>query len=299
MLGILERLGVKTRVQNDGIYLATQGWKNPAGPVEVSRSISSQFASSILLNAWNLDFPLELKWPETAVSAGYFEISQNYALKLGMKTLPKENGLEILPSAQPSPGILEAEMDYSSAFAVAALAVVAGRAEILNADENSSQPDSVFEKVLAQMGVEILRNQKKLSIAAPQRLLPVNVNLSQSPDLFPVLAILCAFAEGESELSGAPHLIHKESDRIAMSAKLLELCGRRVQRTSEGMKIFGVSPGKLKLGPFEFDPGEDHRMVMAAAVARWAGLPIRVLNSHVVSKSFPEFVAIAGLEHSA
>ena len=41
--------------------------------------------------------------------------------------------------------------------------------------------------------------------------------------------------------------------------------------------------------PFVFDPLSDHRLVMAACVAKLQGVSVQIQEPHVVSKSFPEF----------
>jgi 5-enolpyruvylshikimate-3-phosphate synthase len=44
-----------------------------------------------------------------------------------------------------------------------------------------------------------------------------------------------------------------------------------------------------------FDATGDHRLVMAGAVAQWAGFPINMSGVDAVHKSFPEFLTIAKL----
>jgi 5-enolpyruvylshikimate-3-phosphate synthase len=50
-----------------------------------------------------------------------------------------------------------------------------------------------------------------------------------------------------------------------------------------------------RLRPARFDASGDHRLVMAAAVARWAGFPVEIAGLSAVEKSFPEFLSIAQL----
>jgi 3-phosphoshikimate 1-carboxyvinyltransferase len=45
--------------------------------------------------------------------------------------------------------------------------------------------------------------------------------MAAMPDLVPTLAVLAAFAQGETLITGAAHLRHKDSDRLAaMAAEL-------------------------------------------------------------------------------
>ena len=102
---------------------------------------------------------------------------------------------------------------------------------------------------------------------------------------------LCALAEGNSELYGAPQLVYKESDRIAKMKELLSATGRTVETTNDGVKIGGkFSPGEIL-----FDPDHDHRLAMAAGVLMLAGVPIRLKHPQVTDKSFPGFWPAIGV----
>lgn len=108
-----------------------------------------------------------------------------------------------------------------------------------------------------------------------------------TPDLFPVLAVLCARAQGESKLSDLLHLSVKESDRLQNTIHLLERLGRKTTLQGTTLLIEGES------APFEghgiFDPDQDHRMAMAAQVANLYGTKFEILNPEVVEKSYPQF----------
>ena len=97
-------------------------------------------------------------------------------------------------------------------------------------------------------------------------------------------------------LFGAPQLRGKESDRIATTSALLTVLGRRHTPRSDGIEIFGAPLSEQERArPVRFDATGDHRLVMAAAVARWAGFPIAIQGLSAVNKSFPEFLEIARL----
>ncbi len=143
------------------------------------------------------------------------------------------------------------------------------------------------------MGVPITQTQVGLKVERAQRMNGVRVDLRNSPDLFPVLVALCALAYGESDLHGAPQLVHKESNRLEAMATLIEKLGRPVKRKPDGLEILGEEPVKAG-GPFEFDSDQDHRLAFAGAVLSAAGIPVRVLRPEVVSKSLPDFWKITG-----
>jgi 3-phosphoshikimate 1-carboxyvinyltransferase len=117
----------------------------------------------------------------------------------------------------------------------------------------------------------------------------IHWNLNECPDLFPVLATLCAFAKGPSRLDGAPHLIFKESNRIQKTAELLHYMGVDTKILPDGMEIHPPDHLVVPQTPFEYDTDHDHRLAFAAALLASQKWPIHICHPEVVNKSFPEF----------
>jgi 3-phosphoshikimate 1-carboxyvinyltransferase len=303
LLGSLERLGTRIEV-GPVLKLSSNGWREVAEPLALADGSSSQFASSLILNAWDLPFALQLDVGTERVSDGYLAMSIELARRFGMDVeWESERIVRIAPAQKPRPGVCTSEADTSSAFAVAAVAAVAGRAEITNFPEHSLQPDAAFPAILARMGVRVERSGRSGRSLSVERsgdgrgaLRPIEVDLGGCPDLAPVLAVLCALADGESRLYGAPHLRGKESDRIATTAALLRALHREVTEREDGLLIRGRALSAAdRERAASFDAGSDHRLVMAAAVAWRAGFPLQITGTHAVAKSFPEFLEIVGL----
>jgi 3-phosphoshikimate 1-carboxyvinyltransferase len=109
-------------------------------------------------------------------------------------------------------------------------------------------------------------------------------------DEFPLVFIAAALAEGETIISGATELRHKESDRISVMVQGLKTLGALVEEHPDGAVIQG---GELTGG--EVDSVGDHRVAMAFAVAGVAAEgPIRIRNTENVATSFPDFIRCAG-----
>jgi len=109
-------------------------------------------------------------------------------------------------------------------------------------------------------------------------------------DEFPLIFIAAALADGETIISGAEELRHKESDRIKIMADGLTALGVAVEERPDGALIRG---GNLAGGTV--DSGGDHRVAMAFAVgAVAADGPIMILDTQNVATSFPDFVVTAG-----
>jgi 3-phosphoshikimate 1-carboxyvinyltransferase len=182
---------------------------------------------------------------------------------------------------------LEAEPDASSAFALAAVGVARGGVvEIENWPSRSLQPDAVFVDLLREMNCKVGLENGVLRVEGGASLGPLDFDLRDAPDLFPVLAVLCSLANGRSRLYGAPHLAHKESDRIGKIAELIKALGRKVKILPDGLEIEG---GQGFPAHFRFSTDHDHRLAMAAAVAQAAGADLEIQEPRVVDKSFPGF----------
>jgi 3-phosphoshikimate 1-carboxyvinyltransferase len=142
------------------------------------------------------------------------------------------------------------------------------------------------------MGVDIdFKSREKISrlcVAKPKLgLKSIRLNLKDNPDLFPVMAVLCALAKGESSLRGAAQLNHKESNRITKVSELLRKIKRPHKTYEDGIEIFGVLASEKE--SFQYETDQDHRLAMAAGILKLAGYDIEVINPEVVNKSFPEF----------
>lgn len=303
---ILKILGVHVTEHGDHYQISTRGWAEVTQAIPVEASKSSQFASALLLNAWNLDFDLKFEYPTGALSESYFLMTLNFVRQLGMMVL-QEAGRYIVPAQQKIQiAKVDVEMDISSAFTLSCYAAVNGAIKLSPFPFHSVQPDIVFLDIFKKMNVHWLREGESLFVDSSGLRRPVEVDLGQSPDLFPVLAALCAMTEGTSYLRGAAHLIHKESDRLHETIKLLGICGVQCLRTEDGLQIYGKDVEEPLVGPrrpvgqeplnCEFDPLHDHRMAMAAGLFVKAGWPLKIKNSNVVSKSFSDFWSLVRIK---
>lgn len=287
LLRLLRQLGVAVECKDEEIHLHSEGWHPQGDGLQVPSSHSSQFASALLINSWNLKRPLHFVLEKNVASSGYWQMTIDFLRTLGLAL--ESHGREYsIPAEQV---VLHHECvvdpDMSSAFALAAAAVMAGEVVINPFPERSLQPDFEFVDILKEMGVQLKLSEGHLHIHPSNFLRGIRVNLNNTPDLFPVLSVLCALAEGESHLYGAPQLKDKESNRLVMTERLLSLMGARFEVFEDGMKIWG--PVKVHREKRDYDPNSDHRMAMAAAVANKAGFRFNVLNKSVVDKSYPEF----------
>ncbi len=113
-------------------------------------------------------------------------------------------------------------------------------------------------------------------------------------DELPVLAALGPYTEQGIEIRDAAELRVKESDRIALLAKNLRRMGAKVEEFPDGLRVAGTSAGGPaaagRLKGAEIDPGGDHRIAMAFAIAALAARgPSIIRDAECVGVSFPGF----------
>jgi 3-phosphoshikimate 1-carboxyvinyltransferase len=294
LIHILQQLSCEHEWNETGLKIRSRGWQLQGDALHVKAEKTSQFLTGVLLNSWNLEQPLFVSIRSLEKSKSYFQMSLRLAENLGLRFQLQQNELTIFPSKL-SAKEWTAEPDMSSAFALAAIAAVRGGAQILNFPQLSLQPDAVFPEILQRMNVTCVNENSKLKINASAQLRGLVCDLSQTPDLFPSLAALCVLAEGDSKLIGASQLVHKESNRIAETTRLLRPLGRTLIARPDGIEVSGSIKQPEDVDPWTFDPKHDHRMAMAAAVLMAAGYRVRVLTPEVVNKSFPEFWQAIGI----
>ena len=112
-------------------------------------------------------------------------------------------------------------------------------------------------------------------------------------DELPLVALLCAFADGESRITGAKELRVKESDRIKTTAELIRNIGGECVELEDGFII----RGKKKLVGGNIDSYLDHRIAMTGAVALIASENGGELHRpECCAISFPDFFDKLGIK---
>lgn len=295
LLDLLHQLGVQAQFKDNELHIVSEGWKKTAGPLKLQLSESSQYASALLLNSWFLEFPLDFELIGEKLSESYFALTLELCRHLGMRVLQDGSKFHVAAGERISKLNYEVESDLSSTFTIATAGALSGESRIENFPLDSKQPDKAFLDVFNKMHVETEFKERTLHVRESRFLKSVEYNLGESPDLFPVLAVLCSFAHGTSRLFGAPHLVSKESNRIAKVSELLSLVGIEHESLADGMIIHGQPHQALKAG-LEFNPDQDHRMVMAASLLKLRGHGIHIHEPEAINKSFPEFWSIIGVK---
>lgn len=165
-----------------------------------------------------------------------------------------------------------------------AAGVLAGKVHVDNLDLKSQQADREIISILEAMDAYIKISGNRVTTEL-SRISAVDFDLSDYPDLFPVVACLCASAEGTSNLSGLGRLRHKESDRLQAMTAGLKRMGIKVTVEDSTAQIKGGKPKGAII-----DTYNDHRIAMSFAVLAQTAMGETIIqNPECVDKSYPRF----------
>ncbi len=176
------------------------------------------------------------------------------------------------------------EGDYSSAgyfFAIGALN--RSTVKIRNLLPDSLQADKKILNYLEAMGSKVTYYKDSVVLQG-HGVEALDINMEDCPDQAPTMAVVLAFAKGQSRISGIQSLRVKETERInALETELAKL-GITTGSTTDSLTIDG---GRLQ--PAVIDTYNDHRMAMSFAIAGTKVSNIIINNPAVVNKTFPNF----------
>jgi len=283
----LERLGatVDRRSATDGLP-ATIAGPLEGGVVRLDASQSSQFVSALLLSLPTVSGDSELRLEGPIVSEPYIEATLA-VLRRSKVRLRRTGRTFAIPGRQTYRGdrfVVPGDAS-SSAYLWAAAALTRGRVRVGGVPRDLPQADLASLEMLRSAGA-LVRMTRDGATVVGRALRGFSIDLTAAPDLYPLAGVLAAAARSPSKLSGASHVVHKESDRRAGTVLIARALGATVRPTRTGLSIRGRSPPTR----FRLRGLDDHRLVMSAAVgALGADGPSTIADASVVAKSFPGF----------
>lgn len=265
-----------------------------SGRVEIRGDTSSQFTSALLMVLPTVAGPSTLRVLGQAVSRPYVAATRAVLEARGVKIRSRAGGFSIPGDQSYRGGPIAVPGDASSAaYLWAAAAATHGQVDVEGIPQDLPQADLAILPILQHMGARVEATPRRIRVSGSLDQ-PVSVDMTDCPDLFPLVAVLAALVAGRrSRLRGAPQLAFKESDRRSESVRLAREVGGEVSVRPGHIDIVGTSSPK----PLDLPGLEDHRLVMSAAVAALASSSSsRLGRREAVTKSFPGFwEALAGL----
>ncbi len=275
-------------------YLRTPGTApvSITGPIDGNRAeipagVSSQFVSSLLIACTQKRGDTAVHLKGELRSRPYVDITLGMLRAFGARVEEVAGGF-VVPGEQVLSGdSYSVPGDYSSAaFPLSAAAVTGGDVTVGNLDPNSPQGDKAILTHLKSFGAKVSPTASSVRVVGGQ-LRGTEIDVRHTPDLFPILAVIGAVADGKTVLRGGESLREKESDRIATTTSFLEAMGARVRPLTDGCEIVG---GEKLHGATVTTEG-DHRILMAAAVAALVSASeTRIEDEDSYKVSYPGFM---------
>jgi 3-phosphoshikimate 1-carboxyvinyltransferase len=270
------------------------------GKVTISGKKGSQLISGLLM-ALPLSKKNSTLTVTNATSLPYIKLTLDVVSKFGIEISCEETDSNLvfnIPGKQSySPASFAIEGDWSSASNFIVAGALFGDISIKGLDMNSHQADRAIVDIIRNCGGYIMENNGCLRIKA-SHLKAFEYDATNSPDLFPVLAILAAFCEGESSIKGVDRLRTKESDRKESIMETLRNMGVKAEVEDGTMYIEGISYARRVVEGKNIAKGtyksfNDHRIAMAVHLAS-LGTPEKVCvdRTECINKSFPQFLTI-------
>ncbi|MDF2531401.1 MAG: aroA [Clostridia bacterium] len=257
-----------------------------SGVFKVMGNISSQFITGLM-------FALPLLVGDSTIlisgqleSKGYIDLTLDVLNSFGITILNNDyQSISIKGRQEYKPKIYTVEGDYSQAAFWLASGVLGSDISCLDLEQASKQGDKALLNILKSSGA-ILEVCDTYLKALPAELQAFEVDVSQYPDLAPILTVIAALSKGTSRITGAGRLRIKECDRLKAITKELNKLGAKIYEESDRLTVIGTS---YLIGG-DVDSWGDHRIAMALAIAATRCIePVIIHNSDAVKKSYPNF----------
>lgn len=278
----LRSLGAEVQyVENEGcLPLHIKGKTILGGKVKMDTTLSSQFASSLLLAAPMWPHGLEMDLVGHLSSVPYLQMTVAMMRHFGAEC--ELQGERVVVSQKPyEPRDFAVDPDWSAASYWYEMAAFSEECEIrlhglaghsiLRLDSGTAklQGDAIIAEWMTHLGVGTFVDGNDLILRKiPFEKRPLSFDFFDHPDLYPTLAATCAGLHVEACFTGLDNLHLKESDRVeAMQQEL----------------------AKLGEPEIRFCAHADHRIVMALAPLSMLVGPVAFDHPEVVAKSYPSF----------
>ncbi len=256
----------------DDVYLplTVQGQLTP-GVFKVPGHISSQYLSGLLLALPLLDGDSVIQLTSPLESAPYVDMTLETMRRFGVLADKTPDGFCIAGNQQYTACNYAVEKDYSQAAFWLVARYAGSDLKVNGLDRHSVQGDQAILNLLEDF--EESRDHYVIDV-------------SQIPDLVPILAVAAALTPATTELVNGARLRLKESDRLMTTCEALSAIGATIRIVGDGLVIGGGKP----LDGGTAQSYNDHRIAMALSIAALSTRQgVRLSGAEAVRKSYPDF----------
>ena len=287
LLGALKLLGA--RVDGNGYSLPFDLTGNPrlvGGDITVDASASSQFLSGLLLAGARYAAGIDIQHVGGEIpSRPHVQMTLEMLRARGVDIDDTTPDRWIIPpgSIQPLDVTIEPDLSNAAPF-LAAAAITGGTVTIPNWPAATLQPGDAIRDILEDFGAQVDLTGSSLRVEGTDQIHAVDLDLSASAELTPVVAAVAALADDTSHLRGIAHIRGHETDRLAALETELDRLGSHVRQTHDGLTIH-----PRILGGDLWHTYADHRMAQAGALLGLLVPEVVLDDIDCTSKTMPEF----------
>ena len=287
---IFDKQGIFYKNENGKLPLTVNG-KLKAGNYEIDGNISSQFITGLLYALPLLDGDSKLTINKNLESKGYVDLTLEILKLAGIEIVNNDyKSFDIRGNQIYKPFDYTVEGDYSQvAFWIVAGIISANKdneVKCLHVNKNSLQGDREIIEIVKRMGANIEIFDDYV-LVKPSKTKGTIIDISQCPDIGPILTVLGALSEGETRIINGERLRIKESDRITSIKTELNKLGANVVEEGDSLIIQGVEGFT---GGVTVNAWNDHRIAMSLAIASTrCEKEIILEEAESVRKSYPHF----------
>jgi len=247
----------------------TASGKLIAGEYEIAGNVSSQYITGLLLALPLLSGDSVINLTTALESKPYLDITAAAMDAFGVTPYFKDDAFYVSADEYRSPGTVKVGGDWSNAAFFLTATTLGSDVAVTGLDPASVQGDRTITKVLKEFSTNGC----------------IVTDISQTPDMLPILSIAAAMGSGESVFSGGARLKTKESDRLLSCTRMINDLGGCAGCTDDTLIVKGTG----LLGG-TVDSFGDHRIAMAAAIAGTVcKKEVIIEGAQAVNKSYPGF----------
>ena len=290
LLDAIEQLGGQARsTRGNGQAPLVIDGPIHGGTVSIPGDVSSQYVTALLMAGAVTDEGIAIDLETELKSAPYIEITREVLDAFGVETERTGSGFAVEGRQfyEPTDGEYSVPGDFSSISYLVAGGVMASEAGLtIRRAYPGAQGDTAIVEIVQRMGGAIDWDRTNGVITASKSTLEgVTVDVGDTPDLLPTIAVLGAAADGETRITNCEHVRYKETDRVAAMADSLDSMGIEVTEEPDALTVQGG-----QLSGTALDGRDDHRIIMALAVAGLAAEGrTTIRGAEHVDVSFPDF----------
>ncbi len=270
--------------QKNTSFIETKG-RLKAGKYTVPGNVSSQFISGLLFVLPTLEGDSTINITDNFESVDYVNMTIAILKKFNIFVELENNLIHIKGSQRYRPTVIKSETDYSQLAFFAVLGILNNSLQILDVPRISLQADRRIIDFIERMGGQIEWQDDTL-IIKKSSVDGATIDVSQCPDIAPVLALLLSKANGLSKIINADRLKIKESNRLLTTYETLKKMGVAIKMGDNSLEINGSNT----LHGAVYDSYNDHRIAMMLGIAGTiTSEKISITQAEAINKSYPDF----------